>query len=75
MDVVHTELCTLHLDPLDHSVERMVVQSLFGDGFIRYAVRDAGDGERGLRVLALDEQLVPGSVDAMSWTVSDWGMQ
>ncbi len=39
-DIVHTELCTLHLDPSDHSAEQCVVQSLFADGFIRYSVRE-----------------------------------
>lgn len=38
VDIVHTELCTLHLNPLTHSPEQLVVQSLFADGFIRYEV-------------------------------------
>jgi predicted naringenin-chalcone synthase len=73
VDVVHTELCSLHLDPSDHSVEQLVVQSLFADGFIRYAV-SADDGP-GLRVLALDERILPDSADSMGWALSDWGMK
>ncbi len=73
VDVVHTELCSLHLDPSDHSVEQLVVQSLFADGFIRYAV-SADDGP-GLRVLAMDERILPGSADSMGWALSDWGMK
>jgi predicted naringenin-chalcone synthase len=76
VDIVHTELCTLHLDPSDHSAEQCVVQSLFGDGFIRYSVREAGDAETtlGLEVLAVGEQVLPDSADAMAWTVGDFGM-
>ena len=43
VDIVHTELCTLHLDPSDHAAEQIVVQSLFADGFIRYSMREGED--------------------------------
>lgn len=73
VDVVHTELCSLHLDPSDHRMEQLVVHSLFADGMIRYTmVPDAG--EPGLRVLALHEQVLPDSADAMEWEVANWGM-
>jgi len=72
IDVVHTELCTLHLDPTDHSAEQLVVQSLFADGLIRYRLTRGGTG--GLRVLALDEIIVPDSDDSMRWSVGDHGM-
>lgn len=82
-DIVHTELCTLHLDPSDHSAEQCVVQSLFGDGFMRYSLRDRSyedssdqdsSGEPGLELLALAEQLLPDSGQAMGWSVADFGM-
>lgn len=73
-DIVHTELCSLHLDPADVSAEQLVVQSLFGDGFIRYAVRATAPPGRSLRILALDEQIVPDSDEAMRWIVGDHGM-
>ena len=38
VDIVHTELCSLHLDPADHRIEQLVVQSLFADGLIRYSL-------------------------------------
>lgn len=73
VDIAHTELCSLHCDPADHSLEQLVVQSLFSDGLIRYsAVRD--DGSEGLRLRALHEQIIPDSAEAMSWVVSDHGM-
>jgi predicted naringenin-chalcone synthase len=74
VDLAHTELCSLHLDPTDHSLEQLVVQSLFADGLIRYSmIRD--DGGPGLRVVALHECVLPDSAEAMSWQVSDFGMQ
>lgn len=73
-DIVHTELCSLHFDPSDHRIEQLVVQSLFGDGLIRYSVV-SDDGRPGMRLRSLCEQLLPDSSAAMSWAVSDWGMQ
>ena len=74
VDIAHTELCSLHLDPSDHSLEQLVVQSLFADGMIRYcAVRD--QGTRGLAVLALHERVLPDSADAMTWIAGDAGMK
>lgn len=73
-DIVHTELCSLHFDPTDHRIEQLVVQSLFADGLIRYSMV-SDDGQPGLRLRALHEQLLPDSADAMTWAVSDWGMQ
>jgi predicted naringenin-chalcone synthase len=74
VDVVHTELCSLHFDPGTLSIEQLVVQSLFADGFIRYAVTDAPQGPS-LRVLALAEAILPDSAEAMGWVMSDFGMQ
>jgi len=74
VDVVHTELCSLHLDPSDHRIEQIVVQSLFADGLIRYAMVP-DDGGPGLKLRALHEQLLPDSADSMGWLVANWGMQ
>ena len=38
--IVHTEMCSLHLDPSRHEPEQIVIQSLFADGFIAYDVSD-----------------------------------
>jgi predicted naringenin-chalcone synthase len=72
-DIVHTELCSLHLDPADHCLEQLVVQSLFGDGLIRYSVTDDAAGP-GLRPLAACEAVLPDSGDMMQWVPSEWGM-
>jgi predicted naringenin-chalcone synthase len=73
VDLVHTELCTLHLDPSQHLPEQLVVQTLFADGMIRY--RASLEGAAGLEWLAAREEIVPDTEDAMTWMVSDFGMQ
>jgi predicted naringenin-chalcone synthase len=74
VDVVHTELCSLHFDPTDHSLEQLVVQSLFADGMIRYSMVP-DDGRAGLRIRGSHEQIIPDSAGFMSWKVGDHGMQ
>ncbi len=77
VDVVHNELCTLHLHPGDHSPEQLVVQSLFADGHVRYSVMDHERlaGRPGLAVLSSREDVLPESGDSMTWAVSDHGMR
>lgn len=74
VDIVHTEICTLHLDPSRHQPEQLVVQSLFSDGHIRYSAR-ADDGGKGLRFLGVHEEIIPGSLGAMGWILGDSGMR
>jgi predicted naringenin-chalcone synthase len=75
VDVVHTELCTLHFDPRDHSPEQLVVQSLFADGFIRYKLSTEPRWPQGcLKILAMNEIQVPQSASAMTWMPVSWGM-
>jgi predicted naringenin-chalcone synthase len=62
----------LHLNPGLHSPEQLVIQSLFGDGLIKYGV--SRDFPQGLEVLTLREEIVPDSESAMSWEVGDFGM-
>lgn len=78
-DIVHNEICTLHVRPADHSPEQLVVQSLFADGHIRYSVVPAEDVDRArtspsFEVLALSERVLPDSASAMAWVASDHGM-
>lgn len=78
VDVVHTELCSLHMNPLRHDAEQLVVQSLFADGCISYSVRPAASLRQrsaALAVLAMDEWLVPDSAASMAWFCSDFGME
>jgi predicted naringenin-chalcone synthase len=74
---VHTEFCSLHVNPVLRTPEQMVVQTLFADGFIAYSVtgqpRFQGAAPA-LGLLALVEETLPDSGDAMTWVCSDWGM-
>jgi predicted naringenin-chalcone synthase len=76
VDVVHTEVCSLHLDLVDHSPEQMVVQSLFGDGYMRYsAVNRAIAQPGGLDLITIHEEILPNSQESMTWRPSEWGMK
>lgn len=75
VDVVHTEMCTLHFNPSDHSPEQLVVQSLFADGFVKYRLSVSNEGEsRSFRLSAMSEIQIPHSAHAMTWIPTSWGM-
>jgi predicted naringenin-chalcone synthase len=73
-DIVHTELCTLHLHPMRCSTEQLVVQSLFGDGFIKYSLTAEKPSEPHLKVLALHQEIIPDSSHCMTWNCEDKGL-
>lgn len=76
-DLVHTEICTLHLNPARHDPEQLVVQSLFADGYIRYSLRESnGEPNRdGLFLIGFLERLIPDSLDDIGWIPGDFGMR
>jgi predicted naringenin-chalcone synthase len=77
-EIVHTELCTLHFNPADHSPGQLIIQTLFADGHIRYSVlpREAlRKDESALELLSVREEIVPESLNDMTWTLSEWGFQ
>ena len=75
-DIVHTEVCSLHVNPMLQTPEQLVIQTLFADGFIAYSVCDTlSSSEPALEIVALAEEVVPDSASAMTWVCSDWGMQ
>jgi predicted naringenin-chalcone synthase len=79
-EIVHTELCTLHFNPRDHRPEQLVVQSLFADGHIRYAMTygeadTAKRDEGAFEILAVREEVVPDSLGDMTWVLSEWGFR
>lgn len=73
VDIVHTELCSLHLNGLSHSPEQVIVQSLFGDGAIRYQCLSEkaflSSEQDGFEVLAQKEIIAPNSAEEMSWKI------
>jgi predicted naringenin-chalcone synthase len=72
VDVVHTEMCSLHLHPGVHTPEQMVVQTLFGDGHIKYSI---GEQQSGMKILSIQEKLIPDSNNDMTWIPSSFGMK
>jgi predicted naringenin-chalcone synthase len=71
VDVVHTELCSLHLDPSNHDPAQLIIQSLFADGFIKYQVMDAETAypeTASLELLGAHDEIIADSTDAMRWS-------
>ena len=75
IDVVHTEMCSLHMNPSIHEPEQIVVQTLFADGHIKYLVGQAQEGQRAFELISIKEKIVPESIDGMTWNPAPWGMQ
>ncbi len=76
VDLFHTEMCSLHLNPLAHTPEQMIVQTLFADGHIKYSLKTTQDMQkRSLRLVAILEKIIPNSEADMSWFPTAWGMQ
>jgi predicted naringenin-chalcone synthase len=74
VDVVHTEMCSLHLHPLKHSIDQLIVQSLFADGFIKYSLKaERGEGAA-FAIRALQEETIPNTLSSMSWSCEDHGL-
>lgn len=75
-DIVHTEMCGLHMNPLSQNPEQMIIQTLFADGHIKYtASTEQMAKHKNLKVIALLEKVVPDSQQDMSWLPAPWGMQ
>lgn len=73
VDVVHTEMCSLHMASHIHTAEQIIVQSLFADGAIKYKLsRELPTN--GFEVLFVHEKLVPDSAGDMTWIPSSHGM-
>jgi predicted naringenin-chalcone synthase len=69
VDIVHTELCSLHLDPANHDPAQLIIQSLFADGFMRYQLHSARPlTAASLEVVALRDEILPDSSQAMTLT-------
>lgn len=74
VQIVHTELCTLHFNPLNHDLDQLVGQSLFADGWMKYTVLPEEKADKPyLKILTTRETIIPGSSDAMQWLLKDWG--
>jgi predicted naringenin-chalcone synthase len=74
LQIVHTELCTLHFNPLNHALDQLVGQSLFSDGWIKYSLSHEDEAKTSyLKILATHEKIIPNTASAMEWLLKDWG--
>jgi predicted naringenin-chalcone synthase len=73
-DIVHTEFCSLHMNPTLHSTEQLVIQSLFADGFIKYTLAGNEDSSS-LKIHTILEEIVENSTTKMVWNCDYWGFQ
>lgn len=73
VDLVHTEMCSLHMNPEIHTPEQIVVQSLFADGHCHYQVSSNPQGPS-LRILTIQEEILPESQSDMIWAPAPSGM-
>lgn len=71
VDIVHTEVLSTHHNILDLRAENIITMSLFADGFIKYSLFTEetvrSKNQRGLKIMAMNEHLLPDSADEMTW--------
>jgi alkylresorcinol/alkylpyrone synthase len=69
VDVIHTEFLSLHFDLLGFDPDNFVTSTLFADGFIKYSaypLAEFSGRTGGLRILAIDERILPNSLPEMT---------
>lgn len=75
--IVHTELCSFHLNKDNANAEQTIMKTLFADGAIKYLVSDEENFKNtqkaGLEILAQKEVLLPNTQNEMSWKVGEHG--
>jgi predicted naringenin-chalcone synthase len=69
VDIVHTELCSLHFSPDKYSPEKIVIHSLFGDGAIKYSLKEDYE-DSAFEVINCKDILVSESLESMSWKLT-----
>jgi predicted naringenin-chalcone synthase len=78
IDIVHTEVCSLHMNPLLHETEQLVVQTLFADGFIKYSLlcqQSIPKGKPYFTILCTLDEIVPNTLEKMTWKCESWGLR
>lgn len=75
IDIVHTELCSFHLNKKEVNPGSFIMKTLFADGAIRYQSLSEEEfkmsGKPGLQTLALLEQIFPNTEDNMHWKLTE----
>jgi predicted naringenin-chalcone synthase len=64
--ILHTELCSLHFG-YSSEPQAWVIQSLFADGLVSYDALAGRPRSPAFEVLTTHEEIVPESLDKMSW--------
>jgi alkylresorcinol/alkylpyrone synthase len=71
VDIVHTEVLSVHTDVDVLKAENIITMTLFSDGFIKYSLvpeeQARERAQRGLKILGFNEHLLPDSADDMTW--------
>lgn len=71
VDIIHTELLSMHNNIEDFRAENIITMTLFADGFIRYSMypEEVAREKRlpGFKILAFNEHLLPDSAEDMTW--------
>ena len=73
VDIIHTELCSLHMGTHDHDISQLIAETLFGDGLIKYSLTHNADA--GFEIVCLKEELIPDTAEHMQWQLEHWGMK
>ncbi len=72
-DIFHSELSSLHFDRDRLDPEQMVVQTLFADGYMKYCATLEDPNQPGFQLLSIEEQIIPDSLEMMTWDISEPG--
>lgn len=74
VDVVHTEICSLHNNPSKHETHTLVTQSLFADGFIKYSLAKQSNLPS-LKLIRVKEEIIPNSRASMTWALAPYSFE
>jgi len=76
IDVIHTELCSLHVNTKSSMPEQIVISSLFADGHIKYSVHCSEKPQsKGYTILALRERIIKGTSHMMQWSPGQYSFE
>lgn len=71
VDIVHTELVSTHLNVNSTDAGNIVNMTLFGDGFIKYSAYPEAEFWKknipGLKIITSHEEIIPDSLEEMTW--------
>ena len=68
IDILHTELLSLHLDVSNVDPSNIINMTLFGDGFVKYSLSTQKKNDvNGLKLLTISERIIPESLADMTW--------